>query len=107
MNDRRSLKRKLGAALDALTDADGFVLIASSDEISFTTLKAARFCEDQLLELEPLNAAEAHRDWSEAAAHNQTLREKNTALERDIAENQKLLAKLQAAIAVATGERGA
>lgn len=105
MSALESLKRKLCAALDELGDADGFVLVATAEDVSFTRLKAAGWYEDRVLELEPLNEAEARQEYAKLADSVVDLRRAKEKLDRDVAAQQELLDTLNTAIAHATGQR--
>lgn len=108
---KAALKAKLCAAIDALSDADGFVLVATADDITWTDLKAAGW-DERVLELEPLKAAEVRREvgrlWDECEDARRVqagLDRRHAELEREIAEKEARLADVNAALANVLGEK--
>lgn len=101
---KAALKRKLCAAIDDLSDADGFVLVATADDITFAHLKAAGW-DEHVLELEPLKAAEARRDYEYWRRIASEMERSNAALERETAAKEARLADVNAALANVLGEK--
>jgi hypothetical protein len=106
------LKRKLCAAIDQLGDADGFVLVATTDDLSFTRLRSAGW-DERTLELEPLQAADARQEASRLRDECVAARGMKAALEREIAAKEqqladatRVLAIAEAAVARAVGGEG-
>ena len=102
-NATEALKRKLFAAIDELSDEDGFVLVATADDVHFTRLKAGGWYEDRVLELEPLNAAEEAQEQKRLGSENQRLARRAKELRAEVEALEQRKAELDAAIAVALG----
>lgn len=105
------LKAKLCAAIDDLSDADGFVLVATTDDISFTRLKSAGW-DERTLELEPLVAAEARKEVSrlwdqcgDARRAKAGLDRQIAGLEQEITEKERRLADVNTALANVLGDK--
>jgi hypothetical protein len=102
--NKQALANKLWAAIDSLEDSDGFVLVATSDEITFTRLHSdAGWDNDAILELAPLNEPEARSELARLGRLNDDLAKRNTELRAQIEAGKQRLADLRAAIANALG----
>ncbi|WP_063023707.1 hypothetical protein [Nocardia niwae] len=100
--NKTELKQKLWAAVDDLEENEGFVLVATEDEIQFTRLKAAGY-SDAYLDLEPLNIPLERANRNRLAQHCDELVKRGMALHAEITEQEQRLADLNAAIANALG----
>jgi hypothetical protein len=103
--NKDALAQKLWAAIDALGEADGFVLVATEDEITFTRLKAAGW-NDAYLEQDVFAVAELRKEHDRLAGSNRILTKENDDLQVKIEAGQRLLDQLQAAVANALGQQG-
>ncbi|MGY1946675.1 hypothetical protein [Nocardia asiatica] len=103
MGGNEALKAKLWAAIDELDDDDGFVLVAASDEIQFTRLKAVRGWDDSVLELDPLVEAETRKEVQRLGRLRDELFKTCTRLDQEITTKQARLDDINAALTRALG----
>ena len=94
---RETLKHKLWTYIDSLSDSDGFVLVVSKDELTFTILKSAGW-DEHVLELEPLKEAEVRRDVQRLYEIRKGLITEQTSLATKVSVKKKELANIQLAI---------
>lgn len=99
-----ALKDKLWAAVDDLDDSDGFVLVATAEDVTFTCLKSTGW-GDHVLELEPLNRAEVWRHLKALTLAVRREEKRLKELDAEIEEKRSRLADIQAALANALGEK--
>lgn len=99
---REQLKAKLGTALDQLEDSDGFVLVATAQDVSFTYLKAGGW-SGHVLELEPLDVAEAKQELDRLRYWQTDAERRKKQLQEEIAVKEQRLADIDAALAKALG----
>ncbi|MFE7744460.1 hypothetical protein [Nocardia sp. NPDC057455] len=101
---KEALKAKLWAAIDELDDDDGFVLVATSDEIQFTRLKAdAGYDHEGLLYLDPLVEAETRKEVQRLGRLRDELFKTCTRLDQEITTKQARLDDINAALTRALG----
>lgn len=98
-----ALKRKLWAAVDQLEDADGFVLVATAGDVTFTRLKAAGW-DEHVLELEPLDIADAQCEYRNVRKYQEDAAKRVRELDAEIAVKEARLADIDAALANALGK---
>lgn len=100
---KEELKTKLWTAIDSLSEEEGFVLVATEGDISFTPLKAGGWSE-HVLEIEPLEHASLRKWNGDLQARNRVLEEEAKSLQSKISVKSRQLKDIETALAKALGK---